>query len=112
MMKSNPSEAAPGNEFIILQDDRKDFDVYEVARWSVQRADWKDGEPIRITPTHWLPLGHLPKPKQEGLRGRWRFGMYAKHLAIAGVAMLFVPSFGPSFSHRAPTGGRARAPAR
>jgi hypothetical protein len=94
-MKSNPSEAAPGNEFIILQDDRKHSDVYEVAGWSVERAAWihKEGEPIRMRPTHSPPLDHLPKHRQEGLRGRWRFGVYARHLAIAGVAMLFVPSF-------------------
>jgi hypothetical protein len=78
-MKSNPTEAAPGNEFIILQDDRKHSDVDEVARWSVERADWfhKEGEPIRITPTHSPPLDHLPKHRQEELRGRWRFGVYA-----------------------------------
>jgi hypothetical protein len=72
MMKSNRSEAAPGNKFIILQDDRKHSDVYEVAGWSVERAAWirKEGEPIRITPTQWLPLDHLPKHRQEGLRGR------------------------------------------
>jgi hypothetical protein len=86
-MKSNPIEP--------LGDDRKRSDVYEVARWSVERTDWihKDGALIRITPTHWLPLDHSPKHRKEGLRRRWRFGMNARHLAIAVVAMLFVPSF-------------------
>jgi hypothetical protein len=62
-MKSNPIETRPGNRFIILQDDRKHSDVYEVARWSVERADWirKDAEPSRIAPAHWLPLDHLPR---------------------------------------------------
>jgi hypothetical protein len=95
MMKPNPIETTPGNKFIILQDDRKHSDVNEVARWSVERADWirKDGEPSRIVPTHWLPLDHLPRPRQEGLRRSWPFGTYARYFAIAGLAMLFVASF-------------------
>jgi hypothetical protein len=78
-MKLNPIETTPGNNFIILQDDRMDSDVYEVARWSVERADRirKDGEPSRIAPTHWLPLDHLPRHRQEALRRSWPFGMYA-----------------------------------
>jgi TPR repeat protein len=95
MMKSNPIEPTPSNKFIILEDDRKHSDVSEVAQWSVERADWirKDGEPSRIAPTHGLPLDHLPRHRQEGLRRSWPFGMYARHFAIAGLAMLFVPSF-------------------
>jgi hypothetical protein len=91
MMKPNPIETTPGNKFIILQDDRKHSDVNEVARWSVERADCirKDGEPSRIAPTHWLPLDHLPRYRQEGLRRSWPLGMYARHFAIAGLAMLF-----------------------
>jgi hypothetical protein len=70
-MKSNPSEAAAGNKFIILQDDRKHPDVYEVAGWSVERADWirKEGEPIRITPSQWLPLDHLPSTDRRAASG-------------------------------------------
>jgi hypothetical protein len=95
MMKPNPIETTPGNKFIILQDDRNHSDVYEVARWSVERAAWirKDGEPSRIAATHWLPLDHLPRPRQEGLRRSWPFGMYARYFVIAGLAMLFVASF-------------------
>jgi hypothetical protein len=95
MMKSNPIEPTPSNKFIILEDDRKHSGVSEVAQWSVERADWirKDGEPSRIAPTHGLPLDHLPRHRQEGLRRSWPFGMYARHFAIAGLAMLFVPSF-------------------
>jgi hypothetical protein len=95
MMKSNPIEPTPGNKFIILEDDRKHSDVSEVAQWSVERADRirKDGEPSRIAPTHGLPLDHLPRHRQEGLRRSWPFGMYARRFAIAGLAMVFVPSF-------------------
>jgi hypothetical protein len=68
MMKPNPIETTPGNKFIILQDDRKYPDVYEVARSSVERADWirKDGDPSRIAPTRWLPLDHYPGPDRRG----------------------------------------------
>ena len=93
-MRSNPIESAPRNQFIILQDDRKDSDVYEIARWSAERGDWicNDGEPIQITPTHWLPIDHLSRLEQGAPR-RWRrFGMHAALFVTAGLAMMFVPS--------------------
>ena len=92
-MQSNPIESAPGNQFVILQDERKDSDVYEIARWSVERGDWirKDGEPIQIIPSHWLPLDHLSRLQQGGPRGWRRFGLRAALFATAGLAMMFVP---------------------
>ena len=94
MMRSNPIETAPRNEFIILQDDRKDFDVYEIARWSVETGDWicSDGEPIQITPTHWRPIDHLCRLEDGASRGWRRFGMAASLVVLAGLAIMFGPS--------------------
>ena len=93
VMRSNPIESAPCNQFIILQDDRNDSDVYEIARWSVERGDWirNDGEPIQITPSHWLPLDQLRRLEQGAPRGWRRFGVHAALFVTAGLAMMFVP---------------------
>ena len=92
-MHSNPIESAPGNQFIILQDEREGADVYEIARWSVERGDWirEDGELIQIIPSHWLPLDHLSRLQRGVPRGWRRFGLRAALLATAGLAMMFVP---------------------
>src|SRR5262245_56821905 len=92
-MKPHPIETAPGNVFIILQDDRNHSDVHEIARWSVERNKWirEDGEPAQIIPTHWRPLDHLSRHK-EMLR-RWRFGICAVLFVAATLAAPFVPSF-------------------
>ena len=93
-MRSNPIESAPRNQFVILQDERQDSDVYEIARWSAERGGWicNDGEPIQITPTHWLPIDHLCRLEQ-GVPRRWRrFGMHAAIFVTAGLAMMFAPS--------------------
>ena len=93
-MRSNPIESAPRDEFIILQDDRKDSDVYEIARWSAERSDWigHDGEPIELTPSHWLPIDYLCRLEQGASRGWRRFGMHAVFFVAAGLAMMFAPS--------------------
>ena len=87
-------ESAPRNQFVILQDERKVSDVYEIARWSTERGGWicNDGEPIQITPTHWLPIDHLGRLEQGAPRGWRRFGMYAAIFVTAGLAMMFAPS--------------------
>ena len=94
VMRSNPIESAPRDEFIILQDDRKDSDVYEIARWSAERSDWigHDGEPIELTPSHWLPIDYLCRLEQGASRGWRRFGMHAVFFVVAGLAMMFAPS--------------------
>lgn len=50
-------ESAPKNqEAIILEDDASG--AFDVAHWSPEAGEWisENGEPSRITPTHWLPL--------------------------------------------------------
>jgi hypothetical protein len=93
-MRSNPVESAPRDEFIILQDDRQDSDVYEIARWSAERSNWigHDGEPIELTPSHWLPIDYLCRLEQGASRGWRRFGMHAVFFVAAGLAMMFAPS--------------------
>jgi hypothetical protein len=93
-MRSNPIESAPRDEFIILQDKRKDSDVYEIARWSAERSNWigHDGEPIELTPSHWVPIDYLCRLEQGASRGWRRFGMHAVFFVAAGLAMMFAPS--------------------
>ena len=47
-------ETAPRDgKVVILEDDASG--TYEAARWSAEAGEWvrEDGEPIKITPTHW-----------------------------------------------------------
>jgi hypothetical protein len=50
-------ETAPRDgQAIILEDDV--FGTYDVAHWSAEAEEWvgENGEPSKITPTHWYPL--------------------------------------------------------
>jgi hypothetical protein len=50
-------ETAPRDEdAIILKDDASR--TYDVAHWSAEAGEWvgENGEPSKITPTHWYPL--------------------------------------------------------
>jgi hypothetical protein len=50
-------EHAPRNgTAIILEDDASG--TYDVARWSIEAGKWigENGEPTKITPTHWYPI--------------------------------------------------------
>ena len=93
-MRSNPIESAPRNQFIILQDDRKDSDVYEIARWSVERGDWirSDGEPIQITPSHWRPLDHLCRLEDGACEDGGASACVQRFSLRLALAMMFVPS--------------------
>jgi len=107
-MGINPIESAPKSErFIILQDE--DFFVYEVARWSAEKGHWvgEEGEPIQITPTHWMPLpGASLAPSFDSLSGRGegalrqapRVGQYVGICVTAALAILLVPSFFGNFA--------------
>jgi hypothetical protein len=113
-MALNPIDSAPKNEgFIILQDESSV--VYEVARWSVEKGNWirEEGEPIQITPTHWMPLpGAFVAPSsdesnggdEEASRRIPRVGLYAGICVTAGLAILFVPSFVGNFARPTSTG--------
>jgi hypothetical protein len=92
-------ETAPKTqEFIILQDESAL--VYEVARWSTEKGNWvrEHGEPVQITPTHWMPLpdpvcsNSLDGREKRGLRRIRRIGLYAGLCVTAGLAILFLPS--------------------
>jgi hypothetical protein len=45
---------------VILKDDASG--TYEAARWSAKAREWvrEDGEPSKITPTHWYPYSFFP----------------------------------------------------
>jgi hypothetical protein len=52
-----PIEEAPRDgTAIILEDDASG--IYDVAHWSAERGEWlgDNGEPTKITPTHWYPI--------------------------------------------------------
>jgi hypothetical protein len=54
-------ETAPRNgKVVILKDDASG--TYDVAHWSAEAGEWvgEDGEPTKITPTHWYPYRFFP----------------------------------------------------
>src|SRR4051794_33692823 len=53
------------NTFLILYDGLRN--EYDIARWSVPPGAWlrEDGEPARISPTHWAQLSAGPVPLNE-----------------------------------------------
>jgi hypothetical protein len=60
-------ETAPRDgKFVILEDDASG--TYVVAHWSPEAGEWvgKNGEPSKITPTHWFPLAGDKFLRQEG----------------------------------------------
>ena len=60
-------ETAPRDgKFVILEDDASR--TYDVAHWSPEAGEWvgKNGEPSKITPTHWFPLARDKYLLQEG----------------------------------------------
>jgi hypothetical protein len=95
-MKWYRIDTAPGNEdILILRDNRENAAVFEIARWSTEKANWiRDDEPILISPTHWMPLPDTPwaRRKKETQRRMKRLDFYAGLLAIAGLAIVLFPS--------------------
>src|ERR1700737_3491847 len=54
-------ETAPRDgKVVILEDDASG--TYDVAHWSAEAGEWvgEDGEPSKITPTHWYPYSFFP----------------------------------------------------
>ncbi len=99
-MVSDPIETAPKNEeWIALLGESGD--VFEIARWSVEKGNWvgREGEPIRIKPTHWFRPDPswlsttYTSPQGKKTPRRKRFGLYAGLLIIACSATLEVPRF-------------------
>jgi hypothetical protein len=66
-------ETAPRDgKVVILEDDASG--TYEAARWSAEAGEWvgEDGEPIKITPTHWydsFPFSSIRAPPQPTTAG-------------------------------------------
>jgi hypothetical protein len=99
-MASDPIETAPKNEeWIALLSESGD--VFEIARWSVEKGNWvgREGEPIQINPTHWFRpdpswlSAIYTSPQNKKAPRRKLFGLYAGLLIIAWSAMLEVPWF-------------------
>lgn len=93
-----PIEASPRDgTAIILEDDASG--TYDVAHWSAERGEWlgENGEPTRITPTHWYPVPRDQYLSRDGggsdaqprtRRGR-RLAAIAALLAAAFIATYF-----------------------
>ena len=61
MKLMNQIELAPKNgDFVILQDARSGS--WEVGRWAQETSSWVqiDGKPLRLFPTHWVPVSGDP----------------------------------------------------
>src|SRR6185295_17679115 len=66
---------------IILEDDASG--IFDVAHWSPEAGEWisENGEPSKITPTHWQPLPHdrylqPSHPSSHAGRARRRFAAF------------------------------------
>ena len=83
-------ETAPrdGN-LVILGDDASG--TYDVAHWSAEAGEWvgENGEPSKITPTHWYPR---PRDQflQEDDRPPRRFGVLSSTAALVAVLLMAV----------------------
>ena len=80
-------ESAPRDqEDIILEDDASG--AFDVAHWSPEAGKWisENGEPSKITPTHWHPLPQdqsLQQPGTSSHTGRARLRLAAFSIAAA-----------------------------
>ena len=80
-------ETAPRDgKFVILEEDARGH--HDVARWSSEAGGWvgENGEPIKITPTHWHPAqgeNHL----QQGLDFSFFLRRAAEQRATAGEVL-------------------------
>ena len=76
----HPIEKSPRDgTAIILEDDASG--TYDVAHWSSEAGEWRgeNGEPTKITPTHWYPIprdqyltGDDERSRDQSQVGRWR----------------------------------------
>jgi hypothetical protein len=57
-MRQTIESAPKDQEAIILEDDASG--IFDVAHWSPEAGEWisENGDPSKITPTHWQPLPH------------------------------------------------------
>ena len=75
LMRQTISTVPMDGKFLILEDDATG--AREVARWSTKEGGWvgEDGEPSKITPTHWHPVSvdedrWRPSEKAQAPRAR------------------------------------------
>lgn len=59
-------ETAPRNGKVVILDDES-RGIYDVAHWSAEARDWvsENGEPTKITPSHWYPMQEEQYSRQE-----------------------------------------------
>ena len=88
----HPIEKSPRDgTAIILEDDASG--TYDVAHWSTEAGEWlgENGEPTKITPTHWYPLARDQYLLREDERSRnqSRRGR-ARRLAVSSITVTLV----------------------
>ena len=95
MKLMNQIELDPKNgDFVILQDARSGS--WEVGRWAQETSSWVqiDGKPLRLFPTHWVPVSGDP----AGSPNRLSFLVPPPPLKV--TAPMASHSFHPSFYGR------------
>ena len=104
-----PIETAPrdGKE-IWVEDDQA---AYDVAHWSSETKEWvwKNGRPIRITPTHWSPIAEPQYQEDEQsssplqvdrVRRRFTASLIAATLVVAALISVYFRSEMVAFATR------------
>ena len=91
-MQRHPIKESPRDgTAIILEDDASG--TYDVAHWSTKADQWlgENGEPTKITPTHWYPLARDQyllredeRSRKQSRRGR------ARRLAVSSITLTLV----------------------
>ena len=90
---SQPIDAAPKDgSLILLEDDASG--AYDVASWSPETATWigKNGEPSKITGSHWLPIPSETWSKASAAPDQVPRGLRSK-FAILAIASVVVACF-------------------
>jgi hypothetical protein len=91
-MRQTIESAPKDQEAIILEDDASG--IFDVAHWSPEASEWinENGEPSKITPTHWQPLPHdrylqPSHPSSHAGRARQRFAAFSITAAFIAAAL-------------------------
>jgi biotin operon repressor len=91
-MRQTIESAPKDQEAIILEDDASG--TFDVAHWSPEAGEWisENGEPSKITPTHWQPLPHdrylqPSHPSSHAGRARRRFAAFSITAAFIAAAL-------------------------
>ena len=91
-MRQTIESAPKDQEAIILEDDASG--IFDVAHWSPEAGEWisENGDPSKITPTHWQPLPHdrylqPAHPSSHAGRARRRFAAFSITAAFIAAAL-------------------------